>query len=70
MIGLEHIVVPLFAFSIMRNSHASRGKMLESVDQHERIVSAIRTRNADYARQVIQGVISVFGEQDTLDLPQ
>jgi DNA-binding GntR family transcriptional regulator len=68
VMGLEQIVVPLFAFSIMRNSHASREELLKSVEQHERIASAIKTRDAASARKVIQEVISVFGEQDTHDL--
>jgi DNA-binding GntR family transcriptional regulator len=70
VIGLEQIVVPLFAFSIMRNSHASMEELVKSVEQHERIASAIKTRNAAYAAQVIQEVISVFGEQDTREVSE
>ncbi|MSO22799.1 MAG: FCD domain-containing protein [Acidobacteria bacterium] len=65
VIGLEQIVVPLFAFSVMRNSHASKEELIKSVEQHERIANAIKTRNAVCARQVIHEIISVFGEQDS-----
>jgi DNA-binding GntR family transcriptional regulator len=68
VIGLEQIVVPLFAFSIMRNSHASKEELIKSVEQHERIANAIKTRNIAHARQVIQEIISVFSEQDSRDL--
>jgi DNA-binding GntR family transcriptional regulator len=58
---LEKIVVPLFAFYILRTG-ADPSRMLSGAEHHERILNAIKTQNPTKARGVTEAELKYFGE--------
>jgi DNA-binding GntR family transcriptional regulator len=65
---LERLVVPLFAFYIMRTS-ANSDKLISGAEHHEKILSAIKTGNPDEARRVTEDELKYFSaiERDLFD---
>lgn len=59
---LESMVVPLFAFYIMRTRQDSR-ELLWSVKRHERVLHAIKTQSPAGARKVMEESLQLFWEQ-------
>jgi len=52
--SLERIVPKLFAFAIIRHSHANIEQLIETYELHRRLLEAVLQRNAAHARQLME----------------
>lgn len=59
---IKRILLPLFAFVVIRLQRARNQKdqWLRSIEQHQRIIDAIRTRDAVFAERLITNTITAF----------
>jgi DNA-binding GntR family transcriptional regulator len=60
--ALDTLIVPLFAFYIMKNPGDSVTELLESADWHGRVVEAIARK--DNARACMEAALQFFNEQE------
>jgi DNA-binding GntR family transcriptional regulator len=61
--ALDILIVPLFAFHIMKNPSDSVNELLESVEWHGRVVEAIAQK--DNARACMESALQFFNEQES-----
>ena len=59
---LDTVVVPLFAFFIMKTPPDSQEDLLVSIDHHAEVVKAVR--NGENAREIMEAAITFFAQQE------
>jgi len=60
--ALERVVVPLFAFFLMKSTRLHES-YIESVTIHERIIDALETKDAESVQQLIRETLSELKEE-------
>jgi DNA-binding GntR family transcriptional regulator len=60
--AIKRIILPLFAFVVMRVQGARTGQQqwIRSLDQHKRIIEALRTRDPVFAERLVTNTVSAF----------
>jgi DNA-binding GntR family transcriptional regulator len=60
--AIKRIILPLFAFVVIRvhGARTRKQQWLQSLDKHQRIIDAIRTRDAAFAEHLVMQTISAF----------
>lgn len=60
--SIKRIVLPLFAFAVIRVHRVRNQKedWLRSLDQHQRILDAVRTGDAVFAERLVSNMIAAF----------
>lgn len=63
--SIKRIILPLFAFAVIRVHRARNQKeqWLRSLDQHQRILDAVRTGDSVFAERLVSNMIVTFHEQ-------
>ena len=59
---IKRIILPLFAFVVIRvqGARTVKDEWSRSLDQHQRIIDAIRTRDPVFAERLVTNTISAF----------
>jgi len=59
---LRRIIVPLFAFVVIHTVRTQRGKWIESIERHGRIIDALKTHDPVFAERLVIQSITTFQE--------
>lgn len=60
--ALRRIIVPLFAFVVIHTVRTQRGKWIESIERHGRIIEALKTHDPVFAERLVIQTIETFHE--------
>lgn len=65
--AVKRIILPLFAFVVIRvqGSRTEREQWIRSLEQHKRIIDALRTRDPVFAERLVAQAINFFREETT-----
>lgn len=65
--AVKRIILPLFAFVVIRvqGSRTEREQWIRSLEQHKRIIDALRTRDPVFAERLVAQAINFFHEETT-----
>jgi DNA-binding GntR family transcriptional regulator len=60
--ALRRIIVPLFAFVVIHTVRTHRGRWIESIERHGRIIDALKTHDPVFAERLVIQTIGTFQE--------